>query len=709
LTRAVAWFVTRASFVLVPAWIVAAVAAAHYLPPISGGIDSPLGGLVPGGAGAISTEVREFRRFRTTLLTRVVVVQHEPRKLTRRQIRLTLRVALRVDTKRAPLLGHIVFAAPLVSRDRTTTVTYLYFAPRISTEARLALADTYSKRLSPHGLVTGALPARVEEFDHIESSLPKVTYATLALIVLVLLVTFRALAPPLIVLGAAAVAYTTSVHLLAWLAQQQGRTVPKEVEPVLVALLLGLVTDYALFFLARTRKHLQDGAGRIHAAESAARENLPIVVTAGLIVTLGSLTLLAGRLDVFRSFGPGMALGVLVTLAVAVTFVPGVLALLGRLAYWPTFDRAEREPNERVWRLATRRPVSALTVLAVAVGLAVVASQVRHLHLGFTLIRGQPADSEVKRGAEDADRGFAAGIVAPTELLLEGRRLGGRRTSLRHLQRLLERQPRVALVVGPREQPRRHDLPLFIAPDGGAARYAVVLREEPLSAPAIDALQGLRARMPTLLDESGLAGTHVSYAGDTALAEETVDAIRRDGVRVGIAVLLVNFVLLAVFLRALAAPLYLLAASLLALGAALGATTWTMETALGHDDLTYYVPFAASVLLLSLGSDYNVFVVGRIWQEARTRPLREAIVFAAPRASATITVAGVTLAGTFALLALIPIRPMRELAFAMAVGILLDTFVVRSLLVPSLLALFARASSDGNRRNSGDGERPLHR
>jgi putative drug exporter of the RND superfamily len=127
-----------------------------------------------------------------------------------------------------------------------------------------------------------------------------------------------------------------------------------------------------------------------------------------------------------------------------------------------------------------------------------------------------------------------------------------------------------------------------------------------------------------------------------------------------------------------------------------------MEHVLGHDDVTYYVPFAACVLLLSLGSDYNVFVVGRIWQVARTRPLRDAIAEVAPRASATIATAGVTLAGSFGLLALVPIRPMRELAFVMALGILLDTFVVRILLFPPLPALFRR--KQGRVDASADGE-----
>ena len=189
-----------------------------------------------------------------------------------------------------------------------------------------------------------------------------------------------------------------------------------------------------------------------------------------------------------------------------------------------------------------------------------------------------------------------------------------------------------------------------------------------------------------------LRGVRAEFAGDTALAMETIDTVRSDTKRVAGAVIAANLLLLVLFLRALAAPVYLLLASMLGLGASLGLTTLVFEHVLGHEDLTYYVPFAASVLLLSLGSDYNLFVVGRIWQEAERRSLREAVTYAVPSASRTVAIAGTTLAGSFALLALVPLRPMRELAFAMSVGILIDTFIVRSLLVPSLVVLFGRRS-----------------
>ena len=145
--------------------------------------------------------------------------------------------------------------------------------------------------------------------------------------------------------------------------------------------------------------------------------------------------------------------------------------------------------------------------------------------------------------------------------------------------------------------------------------------------------------------------------------------------------------------------MYLLAASVLAVFATLGLTIGIGQAVLGYGSLVYFVPFAAGVLLVSLGSDYNVFVVGRIWEEARRRPVADAVAVAAPQASRAITTAGVALAASFATLAVIPLEQFREIAIAMALGVVLDAIVVRSLLVPALVALFGRLGMwPGNRR-----------
>jgi RND superfamily putative drug exporter len=246
----------------------------------------------------------------------------------------------------------------------------------------------------------------------------------------------------------------------------------------------------------------------------------------------------------------------------------------------------------------------------------------------------------------------------------------------------------VAAVVGPREQPPPPAPPVAVARGGGAARLAVVFDSDPLGAPAIDHLRTLRDRMPGLLRTAGLSGTKVAYGGQTALADDTVTRVLDDLARVAVVAVLVNLLLLALFMRALVAPLYLVGSSILGLLATIGLTTVFFQGVLGEDDLTYYVPFAAAVLLVSLGSDYNVFVAGRIWEEARRMRLREAIAVAAPQAARAVTVAGLALAASFALLAIVPLRSFREFAFVMGVGVLIDTFLVRTLLVPALTSLF---------------------
>lgn len=151
---------------------------------------------------------------------------------------------------------------------------------------------------------------------------------------------------------------------------------------------------------------------------------------------------------------------------------------------------------------------------------------------------------------------------------------------------------------------------LFLAPGGGAARFLVVFNSDPLGATAIGHLRELRAATPRLLAAAGLAGAKVSYIGDTAIGLSLVDRARADLVRVAVAVGLVNLLVLMLFLRALVAPLYLLASTVLAVGMALGLTVVLFQDQLGQDGLIFYIPFAASVLLVSLGSDYTIFSVG---------------------------------------------------------------------------------------------------
>jgi RND superfamily putative drug exporter len=204
--------------------------------------------------------------------------------------------------------------------------------------------------------------------------------------------------------------------------------------------------------------------------------------------------------------------------------------------------------------------------------------------------------------------------------------------------------------------------------------------------------------VPRLLDRAGFPKARASFAGDTALAAETTKMITHDLLVVGLVATLVNLVLLALFLRSLVAPLLLVGASLLGIAATLGLTSFFMRAVVGAPDLTYYVPLAVGVLLLSLGTDYNLFIVGRIWQEAGSRDLPAAIRVAVPRAGRAISIAALALALSFATLAIIPIDPFWSFAFAICVGVLIDAFVVRTLMIPALLTIVGERSWWPSRR-----------
>jgi RND superfamily putative drug exporter len=697
---------------LVPvAWIVAAVLAVLYLPALETGAGS-LAAFTPKDTPAVAAEARAAELFGQPL-SRTAVVQRDPDGLTAGVQRQTVGAAVELTRRpEAPLLG----ALPLVNDPRvwphagaaaTTAVTYLYFAPGTSQGDEVGAAEAYARErltlptASVAG-VTGTVPGRVAQEDAIAERLRAVEIATLVLVALVLGLTFRSLSAPVVTLLAAGVAYVIGSRLVALAGRELDLTPPAEIDPLVVVLLLGIVADYAIFYLSGARERLGAGERRGPAARETTARLTPIILTAGLMVAAGTAALLAATQPTFRSFGPGLTISVLAGLAVSVTMIPALLATFGRALFWPAGlegvrrrARARRDGwptrlRERIGLLATHRAAAAIIVLACVAVLGLAATGLRHAGLGLGLVSDLPASSEPRRAAEAAAAGFAPGILSPTEILLEQEDIGTRTAELDALQRSIEARSGVAAVLGPREQPADPSIPFTVASDLAAARYFVVLDADPLGSAGIDRLEALQSAMPGLLRQAGLDGARVGFAGDTAIAMHTVDKTVDDLGRVGIAVILIDVILLVLFLRGLAAPLYLVAASVLALAATIGVTAYLFRVLPGPDGLTYYVPFAASVLLVSLGSDYTIFVVGRIWEERKTRPLRGAIATAVPKARHAVSVAAIALALSFSMLAIVDLWSFRELAFLLTAGVLIDAFFVRSLLVPALVALFGR-------------------
>jgi RND superfamily putative drug exporter len=712
LARGYAWVVVALRWPIIAAWLAALAAAIAFLPPLGGSGGAPLSDIVPADARAVAAQERALRLFGTTLAADTVVVERDPAGIAPAQVDEQLGVAAEggVEGVRAavPLLNAPVPGVTWRERG-TTIVTYLFLAPGLNVAERDRVARNYVASLPPAGDgalrgVTGAGPARLAQWQEIDDALPWMEGATILVILIIVAVYFRSVGAPLVTLATAGLAYVVAVRALAWGGERADVTAPSEIEPVLVVLLLGLVTDYTIFFMAETRRRLRAGASRVEAARGASARVGPLVFAAGVLVAAGALSLLAGEMRFFRVFGPGLAIAALVVTLVCVTLVPAVMGVAGPWLFGARVreaaGREEGPPAPRprsgvrrfLARLPTAKPVAALIVALCVGSLAVAAAGASSVALSVSLIASLPAGSEPREAAEAAEAGFVPGILAPTELLLEAPGIAARGPQLEALQRALEREPGVAAVVGAGQDRGRAPAGVVVSRDGGAARFAVLLADEPTGAAAIATVERLERRLPALTRRAGLPGVRTALAGETALAAETVDSLLDDLGRVVIATAVVTFLLLALFLRALVAPLLLILGSVLAYAGAFGLTALVLPRALGTTDVTYYVPLVAAVMLVGLGSDYNVFVAGRIREEAGRRDLRSAVAAGAASASRTITVAGITLAATFALLAIVPLRPFRELALLMTIGVLLDALVVRSVLVPALIALTGRAA-----------------
>ena len=695
-------------YLIVPAWIAAAILAGLNLPSIFASKTSQLGTLLPRSSEAIAVEEGAIETFGVPLLSRTIVVATQPGGFSPKQSASAARFLAAVDE--APESSATMRAVPLLDapglleskRLGSTLVVYLFIDPELRSPEAEAAADRFAARLqrvtgAAESHVTGSVPASATETNIGKEHLIWVELATVALVVLILLLHFRALGVPLLGLGTVAIAYVVADHLLGWASERYGISIPQEVDPVIVALLFGILTDYLVFFVSDYRRHLQEGMSSCEAATLVTTELLPVIATAVLMIAGATLTLLLSGVRFLSAFGPGMAAAVLVGGAVALTLIPAMLAIFGRVLLWPRAPSAETggtHPAEKGTRrrlvgLAAAHPATIAVLCLLVLGAG--ASGIAQLQLGNPVITGLPPSTDARQGYEEAASRIGPGVIGPEMIVVRGKGIGRRRAQLSRLETEIQAEEGVAAVIGPRELPQGSEpYGVLIAPEADAARFLIVPGANPEGGEAVNILSRLEGDLPGMLARSGLGGAETGVTGDTKIASELDSDTWQAFWRVGPVALLVLLLLLWALLRSRTAPLYLVGVSVLVVAAALGTTVYLFQGLLGYGELAFFVPVAAAILLLALGADYNVFLISRIWREAERRDLRPAIRTAGSRAAGAITVAGMILALSFAAVALIPILAFRELAFALAIGLLLDTLLARTLLIPALVSLFGR-------------------
>lgn len=527
-----------------------------------------------------------------------------------------------------------------------------------------------------HSYVTG--PGGIAaDLEHVAEDAGKtLLFATLGLVLLLLLLVYRApiLAPlPLLVVGSAYLVASGIVYLLIKVGLI---TVNVEGTLLLLVLIFGAGTDYSLLLVHRYREELGKGKGPAAALPLAVSESVPAIAASAGTVIAAMLVLLVAELESTHWLGPVLAIGVATMLVASFTLLPALLALLGERAFWlaPSIRSGrvlDRYPDQtstaagggrwrRVADLVRRRPRAIVATVLAALALLSLGNLIGHGTIGFG--QGEIGPTESGHGTEVLDEHFPPGLGSPLTAVVDAGEIG---PALRGLRRL----DAVKLT-----------LPVPPSPGSEEAVLTIVLRGDPYSGAAADAVKGIREELKEVAP-SALVG------GIPAENYDVEQTNARDTKLIVPLVLLVVGLILTLVLRALVAPAFLIATVVASFAATLGLLTFTFTELLGTSGTAFDLVLMSFIFLVALGVDYNIFLMTRAREEAAKRGTREGILAALENTGGVVTGAGVILAGTFATLTLLPLEQLVQIGATVAIGVLLDTFVVRALLIPSLTYL----------------------
>lgn len=532
-----------------------------------------------------------------------------------------------------------------------------------------------SDGLAAHvGGLGGILTDLMKVFESIDGMLLLVS---VAIILVILLLVYRSPLLPIVVLFGAGLAYTLANGVIYLLAREGVIDVSGQSQAILNVLVLGAATDYSMLLVSRFREELRRTTSRFDAIKVAWRASFEPIVASGATVILGLLCLLLSDLSSNKGLGPVGAIGIAASLLVSLTLLPSILALGGRVLFWPVRPKYASAPKEergiwgRVANVVGRRPRwvwvgTSLLLLAAIAGLSRLDANGISQTDSFTT----RTDSVAAQDLISAH--FPGGLGSPAEVMVREEKASqtlAAVTSTPGVDSAVVYTGMPAIPGMPPAPPKVVD---------GLVRIDAVLSDPADSVKARETLKTLRDNV------HAVPGADAKVGGFTAINYDVQTTSQRDRTVIIPIVLAVIFLILMVLLRSLIAPLVLIATVVLSYLATLGLSGIVFRDMLDFPGADSAYPLFAFVFLVALGVDYNIFLMTRVREEAGKLGHRAGTLRGLAVTGGVITSAGVVLAATFAALAVLPIVFVVEIAFTVAFGVLLDTLIVRSLLVPAL-------------------------
>jgi putative drug exporter of the RND superfamily len=523
------------------------------------------------------------------------------------------------------------------------------------------ITDTSPAGLSAH--ITGPGGYAADSNKAFEGIDGKLLYSAMAVVIVILLFTYRSPLLWMLPVFSAAVALFVAEAVVYFLATQANLTVNAQSAGILTVLVFGAGTDYALLLVARYREELRRHQDRHEAMEQALSRSGPAILASGSTVIAGMLCLLFASMNSTKGLGPVAAVGIAIALMVMLTLLPALLVIFGRWMFWPvrpTYgspDHTETGVWARIGRGIARRPRTTWVVTALLLGIA---------SLGVTQLNAQGLkNKDAFYGKPDSVVGetvlgkhYPASSGQPVVVIANKDQVGQVRTAFADVSGIDNVTPPV--VKG--DKGFMEGTP-SAAPDSQAAKDTV------------DRVRAVVHQVPN---------ADAKVGGGTAILLDTLRAADSDNRLIIPVVLGVVLLILMLLLRALVAPAVLVATVVLSFAAALGLSALVFKYVFGFVGADSGLPLFVFVFLVALGIDYNIFLMTRVHEEAKTLGTHRGALVGLAATGGVITSAGLVLAGTFAVLGTLPVVAFAEIGVAVALGVLLDTIIVRAVLVTAL-------------------------
>ncbi|HFJ9451828.1 hypothetical protein CN268_10705 [Bacillus anthracis] len=555
--------------------------------------------------------------------------------------------------------------------------------------------DPFKRKISDTGLhvrLSGPVGIQTDAVSLFSQADVKLLVATVLLVLVLLILLYRSpilAILPLLVVG---FAYGIISPTLGFLADHGWIKVDAQAISIMTVLLFGAGTDYCLFLISRYREYLLEEESKYKALQLAIKASGGAIIMSALTVVLGLGTLLLAHYGAFHRFAVPFSVAVFIMGIAALTILPALLLIFGRAAFFPFIPRTTSMNEEftrkkvvkvkkskgafskKLGDVVVRRPWTIIMLTVFVLG--GLASFVPRIQYTYDLLESFPKDMPSREGFTLISDHFSAGELAPAKVVVDtkGKELP--------IKQELEKFSFVKTVKEPKEGKENKQIKM----------YEVSLAENPYSIEALDQIPKLKTGVEKVLKDAGVSNAEdqLWIGGETASLYDTKQITERDEAVIIPVMISIIALLLLVYLRSIVAMIYLIVTVVLSFFSALGAGWILLHFGMGAPAIQGAIPLYAFVFLVALGEDYNIFMVSEIWKNRKTQNHLDAVKNGVIQTGSVITSAGLILAGTFAVLGTLPIQVLVQFGIVTAIGVLLDTFIVRPLLVPAITVVLGR-------------------